>query len=355
VTIVGTKADWEGALGKPRIARRPKRWSFLSPAPAFAFLRGVWQNAAGPLRTLLLGLLLFIGVSVAVFRVALSLSLVDAFYFIITTVTTTGYGDITPHEASSAVKLYACLVMVLGSAATATLYSIITDYLVTARFRELFGQNRLPREGHVVVAGLGDVGFRTADELRRAGAEVVAITLEQEGELVGAARSKVPVVIGDARQRDTLVRAGLDRAAAVLCLTGDDAVNLGIALAARQVKPGIRTVVRLFDPGFAEKARGALRLEAAMSSTRLAAPAFAAAALYPDTCAAFLDEENRFMALRSCPGSDWAGRKPSELRAEGMDLLLRRTSGGGWRVAMGDAPISLEERLMLVISRPLLW
>ena len=41
------------------------------------------------------------------------------------------HGDITPRNEPAVVKLYGCLVMVLGSAFIATLYSIITDLLIT--------------------------------------------------------------------------------------------------------------------------------------------------------------------------------------------------------------------------------
>ena len=52
-------------------------------------------------------------------------------------------------------------------------YSIIIDYIITARFQQLLGRQRAPEEGHVVVVGVGSVGYRTVEELRRAHAPVV--------------------------------------------------------------------------------------------------------------------------------------------------------------------------------------
>src|SRR5207244_9831373 len=103
-----------------------------------------WSNAPLPLRSAFLLVNMVIALSVLVFRVALDLTLVDALYFIITTVTTVGYGDITPRSAPAVVKLYACVVMLLGSAGIAILYSIITDLIVTARFQQLVGRRRIP-------------------------------------------------------------------------------------------------------------------------------------------------------------------------------------------------------------------
>jgi Trk K+ transport system NAD-binding subunit len=352
LVLVGAEADWKRAPFAQAPPRAPGR-RLPRPTAAVRGLLGFVRGAPPLLTGVLAVLLAFFALSVLVFRVALHLSLVDAFYFIVSTVTTTGYGDITPRDASAAVKLYACLVMVLGSATTAVLYSIITDALVTARFQQLLGRRRVPREGHVVVAGLGDVGFRTTLELLGVGVEVAAITLDPAGELVEAARSRTPILSGDARQPDILSRAGLQGADAVLALTGDDAANLGIALAARQLNPAIRTVVRLFDAEFARKAQEAFRLDAALSASRLSAPAFVAAALEPGVYAAFLDGDRFLLSLRTCPGSEWAGLRPSALPGRAGTLVLRAGPKGPWRIPIDDLPIEAEERLALLVPRPL--
>jgi Trk K+ transport system NAD-binding subunit len=358
VTVAAPRDDW-GQLAR---ASAPEADAVPPPPPAprprpglFARVAAAWRAVPLPLRIALVVLAALVAASVFVFRVALELTPVDALYFIVTTVTTTGYGDITPLHAGTAVKLYACLVMILGSAATALLYSIITDFVVRARFRQLLGRERIPRAGHVVVAGLGNVGYRTAEELLRAGAEVVVVDTEPAAELVEAVRGRAPVVAGDARLRDTLERAGVDRAAAIVATTGDDVVNLGIALAARELRPGIRTDVRLFDADFARKARSAFQLDAALSASLLSAPLFVASALDAGVLAAFVSDEQRLVVLRAASASAWLGQRPAAVRDERGSAILWRRSLAGPPVAgsADDSPLRADEEVVVVSTRRL--
>jgi voltage-gated potassium channel Kch len=332
---------------------RPEARSRRSLAEAFrtafdpSFLPGlvrrVWRNAPLPLRSAFLLLSVLIGLSVFVFRYTMHLSLVDAFYYIITTVTTVGYGDITPKDAPTLVKLYACLLMLLGSAAVAMLYSIITDFVVTARFQEVLGRQRAPEEGHVVVAGLGNVGFRVVEELRAAGVPVVAIEREAGGEFVEAVRARVPVVIGDARMGDLLGKAGVTKASAVVAVIDDDAADLGIVLAARRLNPGVRTVARVSDADFARKIQAALQVDAALCPALMAAPAFVAAALYEGVLTAFVHANRLHVVLQRRAGLPEAGEV----------VLLRRAPGeAGFRPDDGR-PRAGDEEVVAIFSREL--
>lgn len=90
-------------------------------------MKQTWKLLPRGLRVAGAVLLALLASSVAVFQFGLNLSFVDALYFVVTTVTTVGYGDVTPLHAGVALKLYACLLMVLGSLATAALVSLGTD------------------------------------------------------------------------------------------------------------------------------------------------------------------------------------------------------------------------------------
>jgi len=131
----------------------------------------------------------------------MDLSLVDAFYFVGTTVTTVGYGDITPLKASPALKLYAVLLMLFGSATLATLTSILTAFVVTERFEKLLGRRRVPSEGHVVVVGLGNVGNRTLAGLARCRGPRRRGRCRTRADRRDGEKTRAVVVVGDARER----------------------------------------------------------------------------------------------------------------------------------------------------------
>ncbi len=132
---------------------------------------------------------------------------------------------------------------------------------------------------HVIVCGVGRVGYRVISELRELGDNVVAVNKTTNEEWMSALRAAgIPVIIGDARQRDTLVAAGIERASSLVSCTSDDLTNLDVALDARELNPGIKIVLRMFDQKLAEKVARGFNIQTAFSVSALAAPALAAAA-----------------------------------------------------------------------------
>ena len=70
-------------------------------------------------------------------------------------------------------------------------------------------------------------------------------------------------------------------------VTGDDLVNLAIATAARALRPDMRVVLRTFDDALAANLQSGFDIHRAYSTSALAAPAFAAAAVHAPVDYAF--------------------------------------------------------------------
>jgi voltage-gated potassium channel len=132
---------------------------------------------------------------------------------------------------------------------------------------------------HVIVCGLGKLGYRVTLQLLEFGQSVVAVERDADKVFIALARERdVPVILGDARQREVLRRAGVERASAVVCCTQDELANLDIALDAREMHPDIKVVLRMFDEMLASKVEKGFGIHTAFSMSALSAPAFAAAA-----------------------------------------------------------------------------
>ena len=132
---------------------------------------------------------------------------------------------------------------------------------------------------HVVVCGLGKVGYRVVKELLHLEEEVIGIEHNAEGPFLEEVRQlNVPVLIGDARKRDTLEKAQVQNASAIVVCTQVDLTNLDIALDARELNPSIKVVMRMFDGQLAARVRRGFGIRTAFSTSALAAPVFAAAA-----------------------------------------------------------------------------
>jgi len=133
---------------------------------------------------------------------------------------------------------------------------------------------------HVVLCGLGHLGFRVLEQLLRSGAQVVCVERRRGSRLAAAAKAMgVPVLIRDMTEDQALIDAGVMVARTIVAATNDDIANLEVALDSRRMNPKIRVVLRLFDQHLAAKISDALTLDAAFSSSSLAAPVIAGLAL----------------------------------------------------------------------------
>jgi len=135
-------------------------------------------------------------------------------------------------------------------------------------------------EGHVIVCGLGNVGVRVVQHLKRFSETVVAIESNPDARFVGeVAGYEVPVLLGDVRDSKILEQASVSKAKAIIAVTDNDLANLEAAMTARELNPKIRVVIRMFDQKLAKKVEKFMGIEGAYSSSARSARLFAQAAI----------------------------------------------------------------------------
>jgi voltage-gated potassium channel len=172
---------------------------------------------------------------------------------------------------------------------------------------------------HIIICGLGKTGYRTALELLRFQREVVAVESNENGRFVEQAKALgIPVLIADARRSENLTKAGVTRADAIIPCTDDELTNLDIALDARELNPSIKVVLRMFDPDLARRVEKGFGIRTALSTSALAAPIFAAAAMRIDTQYSFYVGEQllNLSEIQIEPGATLVGWTVDKLEAE---------------------------------------
>jgi Trk K+ transport system NAD-binding subunit len=178
--------------------------------------------------------------------------------------------------------------------------------------------------GHVIVCGLGHVGYRVTRQLIDFGQEVVGVEKDPQASFLKRVRKLgVPVVMGEARDIEILQLAGAERAQALVIATNSDLVNVEIAMNVRQLNPDIRLVLRMFDADLAEKLGGILGIRTAFSASAIAAPAFATAAIRSGVTHSFSVEGDllHVSELVVSEGSGLVGRMVGDLEEE-LDLSV---------------------------------
>ncbi len=232
------------------------------------------------LLAVLAGIILVVTAGTLFFWFTLRMSFGDALYFVVTTLTTTGYGDYSLREHPFYTKLVGMALMLSGASLFAILFALLTDKLFRMRLDLIMGRRQVKAAGHVVVCGAGDVGIRVVECLRLTGAETVVVERDQNGRFNQRIHELgIPLIVDDATLEETLNRAAVRQASAIICATDNDMRNLEVALNARSLNPAIRIVVRVYDRDFADQMQRNFRIEAALSSSAIASNTFAASAL----------------------------------------------------------------------------
>lgn len=135
---------------------------------------------------------------------------------------------------------------------------------------------------HVVLIGLGHLGYRVMTHLCNMSQDVVVIEQNPKAELVVRAKAKhVPVLQEDGKEEAALEAARVGKARTIIICTQNDSLNLQIAFRARRMNPSINVVLRIFDFEFAHTLETQFGFRA-MSATGMSAPLFAAAAVGVD-------------------------------------------------------------------------
>jgi len=177
---------------------------------------------------------------------------------------------------------------------------------------------------HIIVCGMGKVGYRVTLQLLKFGREVVGIESNPEGRFVEKVSALgIPLIIGNARRSENLIKAGVKHADAIIPCTDDELTNLDIALDARELNPGIKIVMRMFDADLAGRVEKGFGIHTAYSTSALAAPIFAAAAMRVNIKHSFYlgDQLLNLSEVVVEPASPLTGRSLKELEAE-LDLSV---------------------------------
>ncbi len=175
-------------------------------------------------------------------------SLLDALYYSTVTVTTTGYGDITPVEAHA--RLINILVVTpLRIAFLVLLVGTTIEVLTKEGSRSIADTVwRKRMRNHVVVIGYGTKGRSAVNTLRRHGEppDKIVVIDHHASSVADANFDGLAAFQGDATRRELLRRAEISKAKQVIiCLDRDDSAIL-TTLTVRQLNPtaGVTVSVR---------------------------------------------------------------------------------------------------------------
>ncbi len=171
------------------------------------------------------------------------LTFVDAFYYSTVSLSTTGYGDISPvTDKARALNIVIItplrvvfLVLLVG-----TTLSALTE---TSRQITRIKRWRRRASGHTVVVGYGTKGRAAVNALQAENRKVEVAVVDSDPQALEAASAReLTTISGSGSSRDVLAAASVARAASIIVAVDRDEACVLVTLTARQLAPSARIV-----------------------------------------------------------------------------------------------------------------
>lgn len=191
------------------------------------------------------------------------MSLFDSFYFMSYTATTIGFGEL-PHPFTPAQRMwvtFAIFLSVIGWAyAVGSLLALMQDrsFRRALARRHFVRQVARLREPFLVLVGYGQATKRLARSLDDMGHRFVIVDRDESrvaGVDLDSYHADTPALVGDARDTNRLAIAGVGHpfCEGVVALTGDEEVNLDVAMTTALLRPDLPVIARAHSREVAER------------------------------------------------------------------------------------------------------
>ena len=193
-------------------------------------------------------ILLIIFVGVVGFITTEHYNFLDALYMTVITIATIGYHEVKPLSTNG--KIFNIVYIVSSFAVFTYALSRLTQYIVSGEMALYFKNRRLMNaidriDNHVIICGFGRNGQQAAQIFMQNKTDFVVIDndpnhfkewLEDHTSLI--------YIQGDAMDDDTLIKAGIRKAKALLLTLPADSDNVFIVLSARYLNPQLQIISR---------------------------------------------------------------------------------------------------------------
>lgn len=289
--------------------------------------------------------------------------LIDALYMTAIVITTIGFGEIISLSGNPVGRAFTIFIAVSGIGVLLYVVTNLTALVVEGDLTESFRRKRMEKmannsKDHYIVCGLGSAGFHIVGELCATKRPHILVDLNRHNiERVMESFPNEIFIEGDATDSDTLLRAGIEKAAGLFAVTRDDNLNLVISLTAKQLNPKLRVVARCNESKNSEKMARA-GADAVVSPGFIGGLRMASEMIRP-TVVSFLDmmlrdrEKNLRVEEIAVP-NQFVGKSISTLNLKGypQTLLLAVKAQESWIYNPPDSHVIRPDDTLVFMTTP---
>lgn len=169
---------------------------------------------------------------------AQGVSYFDSFYWTVVTISTIGYGDIVPTTFWARMLFYFVVFVGIGTFATAL--TEIATYFMEQKLLQMRGLHRARMKQHAIVVGFDESTEELVRQLRDRDLEVIVV--DKDLDAAALHQKGIQAISGDPHTSETLERAGVRTAEALVLPASGDEGAVMVALKAKQMNPQLRVV-----------------------------------------------------------------------------------------------------------------
>ncbi|MBU0987829.1 MAG: potassium channel protein [Proteobacteria bacterium] len=177
------------------------------------------------------------------------MSVFDAFYMTLITISTVGFSEIKP--LSMIGRILTVVIIISGISVLTYTLGQVAKIFVEGELQRILGRRKLEKQisklsNHYIICGFGRIGSIISHEL--ADEKIPFVVIEQDSEKIEQLEKEQYLYLNmDATADESLIKAGIQKARGIVTSVESDADNVFITLTARGLKPGIFVLARASD------------------------------------------------------------------------------------------------------------
>jgi len=285
----------------------------------------------------------------AAFAATQQLPFTSGLYWAITTATTVGYGDVTPHNGAG--RVIANLVMLTTIPLLASVFALVTGEAAAAGVRRILAmRSHIPEGRFRLVIGMSDTVPAILAELVSAG---VAVVLVADVDPI-TIPPEVHLVRGDPTDEKVLRSAKPEAAEQALITGPSDGDVLVSSVLVRKLAPNLETAALVSSPSVRE-ALTDLGIHQTISAHAMIASALAKSLETPHAwnMLAELVGSNQHRLTEVEADTAAVGRPLSAVRGDRDGLVLGLVHEGNFTLGLGEDPVvRAGDRLLVTEQEP---
>ncbi len=193
------------------------------------------------------------------YKILLDLSVLDALYMTVITISTVGYAEVGVMDTEA--KIFSIFLIFISIGTVGYLFSTIIAYFLEGDLKTAWRRRKMESSisglrDHYIICGAGETGQNAIKQFKRSNVDFIVID-KDETKVKDLIEDNIYAVQGDATQDFILEKAGIRNAKGLISSLSSDAENVYTVLTARQMNKDLYIVSRAIDKGAAGKLKKA--------------------------------------------------------------------------------------------------